>query len=104
MTILRMLGLSPSEEDKKLKQLVENSYTSLRVVGRGTVKIDPKEVRNTEEFKRANKAAKDIVKHTLDVATKNAQEPMFSEDIIDEKHDCIHHNPGKSRVAYTVKK
>lgn len=61
MAILRMLGLSPSEEDKKLKQLVENSYTSVRVVGRGTVKIDPKEVRTTQEFKKAREDAKAIV-------------------------------------------
>lgn len=61
MAILRMLGLSPSEEDKKLKQLVEGSYASLRVVGRGTVKIDPKEVRETREFKKARADAKAIV-------------------------------------------
>jgi len=62
MAILQMLGLSPSEEDKKLKRLVENSYASVRVVGRGTVKIDPKEVRTTQEFKQARKDAKAIVR------------------------------------------
>lgn len=61
MAILRMLGLSPSEEDKKLKKLVDNTYTSVRVVGRGTVKIDPHEVRNTKEFKKAREDAKAIV-------------------------------------------
>lgn len=61
MALLRMLGLSPSEQDKKLKQLVENSYASVRVVGRGTVKIDPEEVRKTEEFKQARNNARAIV-------------------------------------------
>ncbi len=61
MSLLRLLGLSPSEEDKKLKKLVENSYSSIRVVGRGTVKIDPNEVRNTKEFQDAREEAKAIV-------------------------------------------
>jgi len=61
MALLRMLGLSPSEQDEKLKRLVENSYASVRVVGRGTVKIDPEEVRQSDEFKRALKNARAIV-------------------------------------------
>lgn len=55
------LGLHPSERDKEMKQLVENSYKSIRVVGRGTIKIDPKEVASTEEFKHAQEQAKLIV-------------------------------------------
>lgn len=100
--IINML-FKPTENDRKLIELVKNSYKSLQVVGRGTIKIDPKEVRNTEEFKRARKAAKDIVKHTLDAESKNARKPMPPEDLIDAKHDCIHRNPGKARIAYTVK-
>lgn len=61
MSILEKLGLKPTKEDKKIKDLVDNSYNSLRVVGRGTIRIDPKEVRNTKEFKEALKKAKDIV-------------------------------------------
>lgn len=61
MGILTTLGLSPSEDDKKLKELVENSYNSVRVVGRGTVKIDPNEVRKTKEFQKAREDAKAIV-------------------------------------------
>jgi hypothetical protein len=45
-----------------LKQLVDNSYDSVRVVGRGTVKIDPQEVGNSEAFKAARKKAKKIVR------------------------------------------
>jgi hypothetical protein len=50
-----------SEQDQKLKQLVDSSYVSVRVVGRGTVKIDPEEVGKTPEFKQARKKAKEIV-------------------------------------------
>ena len=61
MKLLQYLGLAPSEQDKKLKKLVNESYDSLRVVGRGTVKIDPREVSQTPEFKRAKQQAKQIV-------------------------------------------
>lgn len=61
MGILKALGLAPSERDKKLKELVARSYVSVRVVGRGTVNIDPQEVRLSDEFKQARKQAKAIV-------------------------------------------
>lgn len=61
MGILKALGLAPSERDEKLKDLVARSYTSVRVVGRGTVKIDPREVRLSDEFKLAREKAKAIV-------------------------------------------
>ena len=61
MKLLQILGLSPSEQDEKLKKLVNNSYKSVRIVGRGTVKIDPKEVRETEEFQKARREAMEIV-------------------------------------------
>lgn len=60
-TLLKIFGLAPTEQDKKLKELVDNSYLSVRVVGRGTVKIDPEEVRNSKEFKAARDQAKEIV-------------------------------------------
>ena len=53
MSIWQILGLSPSESDKKLKALVSNTYTNVNVVGRGTVNIDPVEVRSSSEFKEA---------------------------------------------------
>ena len=62
MSLLTWLGFAPSEQDQKLKQLVDNTYDSVRVVGRGTVKIDPKEVSSTEAFKQARKRARDIVR------------------------------------------
>ncbi len=61
MRILKALGLAPSERDKKLKELVSRSYSSVQVVGRGTVKVDPREVRLSDEFKDARKLAKAIV-------------------------------------------
>ncbi|HEY1028611.1 MAG TPA: hypothetical protein VGE28_13425 [Pseudomonas sp.] len=61
MGILKALGLAPSERDTKLKELVSGSYASVQVVGRGTVKIDPREVRLSDEFKQARKQAKAIV-------------------------------------------
>lgn len=63
MNIRRTSKRSVSENDQRLedlKKLVEQSYDSVRVVGRGTVKIDPKEVRNTKEFKEARKKARKI--------------------------------------------
>lgn len=62
MSLFVKLGLAPSERDKRLKRLIDNSYPSIRVVGRGTVKIDPNEVRSTPEFKIARARAEQIVK------------------------------------------
>ena len=58
--LLRAFKLAPSEDDRHLKNLIDNSYKSLRVVGRGSIKIDPTEVRNTDEFKEALKKVKSI--------------------------------------------
>jgi len=52
-----------------IKQLIDPStgevdtgqYKSLRVVGRGTVLLDPKEVLDSAEFKEARQLAKAIV-------------------------------------------
>lgn len=61
MKVLKVLGLAPSSQDKRLKELVDKSYSSVRVVGRGTVRIDPKEVRQSAEFRKAMALAKEIV-------------------------------------------
>lgn len=60
--ILVSLGLAPSDSDIKLRDLVNKSYKSVRVVGRGTVVIDPAEVAATPEFKKARAQAGDIVR------------------------------------------
>ena len=59
--LLRALGLAPSHQDEKLKELIANTYSSVRIVGRGTVKIDPEEVSKSEEFRRAREQAREIV-------------------------------------------
>ncbi len=61
MGMLQALGLAPSERDEKLKELVGPTYTTVRVVGRGTITIDPSEVCQSAEFKRAREQAKAIV-------------------------------------------
>ena len=59
--VLQLLGLAPTEQDKKLIALVNQGYCSTRVVGRGTVKIDPHEVNQCEHVKQARRYAKNIV-------------------------------------------
>lgn len=49
------------ERDAHLSRMIENSYENIRVVGRGTIQIDPKEVVESEEFKAAQRQARDIV-------------------------------------------
>jgi len=41
--------------------LIKNSYRNVQVVGRGTVLVDPTEVRNSDEFKTAQALARRIV-------------------------------------------
>ena len=52
-----------AEQDRRqeLIELVNNSSKSLRVVGRGTVRIDPREVAESPEFQRARRLAAEIV-------------------------------------------
>lgn len=59
--VLQFLGLAPTEQDKKMIALVNKGYSSTRVVGRGTVKIDPSEVNQCEHVKQARRYAKTIV-------------------------------------------
>ena len=61
MNLLVFPGLAPSKNDKKIQKLVTNSYKNVRVVGRGTVKIDAAEVRKSSEFQAACKHARGLV-------------------------------------------
>jgi len=58
-----LIGLlkAPSEEERKLAQTINNSYKSLRVVGRGTIRIDPEEVFDSPEFKQDLDRAKRLI-------------------------------------------
>lgn len=51
----RLTSILRSKEDEEITQLVNNSWRTLRVVGRGTLRVDPEEVRNSPEFKDAMK-------------------------------------------------
>ena len=46
---------------QELIKLINNSYETLRVVGRATVRIDPREVAESSEFRRAQQLAAEIV-------------------------------------------
>jgi len=59
--LLRLLGLAPTQRDREIAQLVKNSFKSVRVGGRGTIKIDPQEVFDSPEFQRALQRAQAIV-------------------------------------------
>ena len=53
-----------AERDRRKRvaaMISRNAYKTLRVVGRGTIKIDPREVAASEEFKQARKLAREIV-------------------------------------------
>lgn len=60
-TLLSLLGLAPTQRDREIAQLVNNSFKSVRVVGRGTIKIDAKEVFDSPEFQLALQRAQAIV-------------------------------------------
>lgn len=60
--LLICCGLAPSSIDIELRELVAQSYKSVRVVGRGTIKIDSEEVRNSPEFMAAMKRAQELVR------------------------------------------
>lgn len=62
MSFLSKLGLAPDKEDKRLKELVKSSYKKVKVVGRGTIRIDPTEVSSSQEFKDAQEKARILVR------------------------------------------
>ncbi len=47
----RLTSFLRSKEDEEIIQLVSNSWRTLRVVGRGTLTVDPEEIRNSQEYK-----------------------------------------------------
>ncbi len=61
MDISRFFDFIRSDEDQKLRALIKNSYSNVQVVGRGTVLVDPTEVRNSDEFKKAQVLARAII-------------------------------------------
>lgn len=63
--LLILLGLAMTEKERKMKEMVDKSYESLRVVGRGTVKIDSSEVRNSKDFQVDCDKAKQFFKNAV---------------------------------------
>lgn len=59
--LLIWLGLAPSKRDMEMRELFKNSYDGVEVVGRGTLKVDPDEVRRSPQFQEARRKAKAIV-------------------------------------------
>lgn len=57
-----MLGIYIAPEERKVLDAINSSgLTSMRVIGRGTLTVDAKEVTKTEKFKGYVKQAKIIV-------------------------------------------
>ncbi|EIU0497351.1 hypothetical protein L3008_004694, partial [Escherichia coli] len=59
--IARFFGFAPDESEMKMIEEIRNSYKSLEVVGRGTVRIDPKEVRQDPAFIAFVEKAKGLI-------------------------------------------
>jgi hypothetical protein len=59
--LMRMFGY---ESNPELAQKINNSYASLRVVGRGTVKVDVSEVHASIKEQKLYEAAKKVVTGT----------------------------------------
>lgn len=59
-------GDHPISERARIEEAIRNSnYSTLRVVGRGTLTVDPKEVSDTTEFKKYAEKAKRIVRQAI---------------------------------------
>lgn len=64
MSLLRIFHFKRSKEDEELIRLVRDGFKSARVVGRGRLAVDPREVRDSPEFKEAMAKAQKIVENT----------------------------------------
>lgn len=60
--IAQFFGFAPDEREMKMIEEIKNSYKSLEVVGRGTIRIDPNEVRQDPGFIEFVEKAKVLVK------------------------------------------
>lgn len=61
MKLFSFFKLGSDERVLKRRRLVGDSYNSVKVIGRGTINIDPNEVTGTQEFREARAKAKAIV-------------------------------------------
>ncbi len=55
-------ALRLDEEEQRILEAIEKSgFTTMRVVGRGTLTVDPREITNSAEFKRYTEKARLLV-------------------------------------------
>jgi hypothetical protein len=62
--LLDFLGFGLTAQDKELAKKLNESYDTLRVVGRGTVMVDANEVRENIKRQGLYQKAKEIVEGT----------------------------------------
>jgi hypothetical protein len=62
-SLLSYIGLAPTPEEMEMVNAINNTYESMKVVGRGTVTVSVEEVINNPEFKDLYPLAKDIVRN-----------------------------------------
>lgn len=58
---LSLIGLAPSKDEEEMVRKIKNSYSSLKVSGRGVVSVSADEVINNPEFKDLYARASAIV-------------------------------------------
>ncbi|VTQ59417.1 Uncharacterised protein [Campylobacter jejuni] len=59
--LMIFLGLAPDNNEMEMVKKIRDSYSSLEVVGRGTVRISAKEIRQDPAFKKLSVRAQRIV-------------------------------------------
>lgn len=60
--ILGLLGIIPTEEEQRILDKIKASqYTSMKVVGRGTLTMEAYEVASSAAFKKRTEQARQIV-------------------------------------------
>lgn len=60
-TILSFVGLAPNKDEEEMVRKIKNTYSTLKVVGRGTVTVSADEVIGNPEFRDLYARASDIV-------------------------------------------
>ena len=63
-SILRSFGLAPGKDEEEMVRKLKNTYSSLKVVGRGTITVSADEVINNPEFKELYIRASKIVERS----------------------------------------
>lgn len=61
LKLLSLIGLAPTQDEKDMVRKIKNSYSSLKVSGRGVVSVSADEVINNPEFRNLYARASAIV-------------------------------------------